>query len=360
MKIMKKLLALGLAGTMVIGGSLTAFAAAGDNGEAVTGTGTAENLNVDKVVYTITVPTADAITQGLSYKVDPQLLAYQNGEATDEAGVLFKNGTGTDASYSGTSDTFSIVSKSSIPISIKIEPKLTAATPAGNDFAYAGGYSTTPDFSETADKTKGLYIGIHSTNEVAKALSDQALDYTNLLYSAKDLFEISGSVAAGYTYAIPGTTTEGFPEYEFYLTGALNPDVATSTWMKYQSDKVTVDGKAVMPTVELKYTPTAVDTAKKDAVAVWNNDYSISVWKSNGTKEEGGFAADATVTVNGKTCAGATVSDKGTITIPWESIAKAYDSSYTAEKYGDELNTANIAVIVTNGTEADTYYGVAK
>jgi hypothetical protein len=359
MKIMKKLLALGLVGTMVIGGSLTAFAADGDNGTAVTGTGTAANLNVDQVIYTVTVPTSAAITQGLSYKVDPQYLAYQKGEATDTAGVLFKNGSGTDAKYSGTSDTFSIISKSSVPITLKIEPKLTAATAGTGEFVYAGGFSTTSDFSGAGDDAKGLYLGIHSTNEVEKALSTTALDYTNLIYSAKDLFEITGSVDAGYTYAIPTAVTEGFPEYVFYLTGAINPDVATTTWVKYASDKVTVEGKAAMPTVELKYTPTAVDTAKKNAVAVWNSDYSISIWKENATKEEGGFDSTATVTVNGK-AATATVSDKGTINITWENIAKAYDSTYTAEKYGEELDTANVAVIVTNGTETDTYYGVAQ
>ena len=358
MKIMKKLLALGLVGTMVFGSSLTAFAADGDNGAAVTGTGTAANLNVDQVVYSITVPTAAAVTQGLSYKVDPQLLAYQKGEATDNTGVLFKNGEGDSAKWSGKSDTFAIVSKSSMPITIKIEPKLTAATAGEDTFVYAGGFSTTEDFSGTSDATAGLYLGIHSTNEVAKALSTTALDYTNLLYSAKDLFEITGSVAEGYTYAIPENAT-GFPKYEFYLTGALNPNVPTTTWVTYKSDKVTVDKKAAMPTVELKYTPTAVDSAKKDAVAKWNSDYSITVWKSSGTKAEGGFASSATVTVNGK-AATCTVSDKGTITIPWENIAKAYDSSYTATEYGKELNTANVAVIVTNGTETDTYYGVAK
>lgn len=360
MKIMKKLLALGLAGTMVVGSSLTAFAADGDSGAEVTGTGTAADLVVNQVVYTITVPTEAAITQGLSYKIDPQLLAYKKGDAKDQAGVLFKNGTGTEATYSGKSDTFSIVSKSSIPITITIKPVLKPATAGSGEFVYAGGYSTTSDFSAAADKNVGLYLGIHSTNEVEKALNATAQNYTNLLYSAKDLFEISGNVDAGYTYAIPSTVTDGFPEYEFYLTGALNPNVPSATWITYDTDNVTVTGKAAMPAVELKYTPTAVYTAKKDAVAQWNNDYSISVWKSSGTKEEGGFASGATVTVNGKTCTGATVSDKGTITIPWESIAKAYDSSYTADKYGDELNTANVAVIVTNGTETDTYYGVAQ
>lgn len=363
MKIMKRLLALGLVGTMVIGGSVTAFATEPDgaSGTAVTGTGTAANLEVDQVVYSVSVPTNAAMTAALSYKVDPQLLAYQKGDATDKAGVLFKNGSGADAKYSGKSDVLKIVSKSSIPISIKIEPKITAATSLGaTEFAYAGGQSTTEDFSGTNDSSKGLYLGLHSTNEVAKALDTSVPAYNNLIYSAKDLFEVSGSVDAGYTYAIPSTVTDGFPTYEFYLTGAINPNVPTATWITYKSDNVTVDTKAAMPTVELKYTPTAVYTAKKDAVAQWNSDYSISVWKSSGTKEEGGFASGATVTVNGKTCTGATVSDKGTITIPWESIAKAYDSSYTADKYGDELNTANVAVIVTNGSEADNYYGVAK
>jgi hypothetical protein len=362
MKIMKRLLALGLVGTMVIGGSLTAFATdpTGASGTAITGTGTAANLNVDQVVYSVTVPTNAAMTAALSYKVDPQLLAYQKGDATDKAGVLFKNGSGSEAKYSGKSDSLKIVSKSSIPISIKIEPKLTAATAASGEFVYAGGQSTTEDFSGTNDGTKGLYLGLHSTNEVAKALDTTALDYTNLLYSAKDLFEVSGTVDAGYTYAIPSTVTEGFPEYEFYLTGAINPDVATTTWMTYGTDNVTVKERAAVPTIELKYTPTAEYTVKKDCVAQWNNDYSISVWKSSGTKAEGGFGSTVTVTVNGKTCTGATVSDKGTINIPWESIAKAYDATYTADKYGDELNTANVAVIVTNGSEADKYYGVAK
>ncbi len=358
MKITKKLLALGLVGTMILGGSLSAYAADGDSGTEVTGTGTADDLYVSDVVYELTIPTAAAVTQTLSYKVDPQGLAAQKGDAEAGSTLLFKNGDGDSAKYSGKSDSFKFISKSSVPIELTIKPVLKPATAGETTFVYAGGYSTTADFSGEGDSTKGMYIGIHSTNEVEKALSDTALNYKNLIYSAKDLFAVGGSIAEGYTFSIPENVTTGFPEYEFYLTGDLNTNVPTSTWVTYKSDGVTVDKKAAMPTIELKYTPTAVTAATKTAVAKWDNNYNITIMKATGTAEDGGFPAEGcTVTINGKAITGTV--NKGVITLKWEDIAKAYDSNYTASKYGVELNTANQAVIVTVPSDG-SYYGVAK
>lgn len=362
MKNKKRIIALGMASVMMFGGSLTAVAAdpSGANGTAISIEGTAGDLYKTDNVYSLTVPTEAAIKQAISYKVDPQGFAEEKGDATAGSRVLFKHTEGGKTSYSSTSDKIKLVSKSSIPISLKIEPKLTAATAGSGEHVYAGGFSTTSDFSADADKTKGLYLGIHSTNEFARSLNTTALDYTNLIYSGKDLFEVTGDVDTGYTYAIPSTVTEGFPEYEFYLTGEINPNVAASTWAVYNSDGVTVDTVAAMPTVEFKITPTAVTGATKTAVATWNDDYSISVKKSTATEEDGGFATGATVTLNGKTVATSDFTiDKGVIKITWANIAKTYDSTFTADKYADELNTMDAAICVTVANDG-TYYGVAQ
>lgn len=359
MKNFKRLVALGLVGTMVMGGTITAFAADGDNKAEVTGTGTAGDLVVDNVIYSLTIPTAASVTQTLSYKVDPQGLAAKKGDVAAGSTVLFKNGTGAEAKYSSKSDSFKFVSKSSVPIELTIKPVLKPATAASGEHVYAGGYSTTSDFSGDGDDAKGLYLGIHSTNEVEKALSETALDYKNLIYSARDLFAVDGSYDAGYTFALPASVEESkLPTYEFYVTGALNPDMPTATWIKYAADEVTVESKAAMPTIELKYTPTALTAATKTAVAKWDKNYNITIKKETATETDGGFPeTGATVTVNGKAVT-STVS-KGVITLKWEDIAKAYDSSYTASKYGTELNTADQAVVVTVPNDG-TYYGVAK
>ena len=97
----KRAMAITLAATMVIGSSVTAFAA--DDGHSSTGTGSNEG-HVDKHVISVTLPTVPANSTPFNYTVDPERLVpetdgvrYGSTTFTDNAkrdGVYFLNTTG--------------------------------------------------------------------------------------------------------------------------------------------------------------------------------------------------------------------------------------------------------------------------
>ena len=97
----KRAMAITLAAMMVIGSSVTAFAA--DDGHSSTGTGSSEG-HVDKHVISVTLPTVPANSTPFNYTVDPERLVTETNNArydgttfTDNAkrdGVYFLNTTG--------------------------------------------------------------------------------------------------------------------------------------------------------------------------------------------------------------------------------------------------------------------------
>ena len=166
---MKKGLALALAASMVIGSSLTAFAAdetPGGTGGA-TGSGTSEG-HVKKEVTNVVLPT-NADTTIFAYKMDPERLIqetaagkYEEGtvfpKKEEDKGVYFLVG---DKQYANTSKTLQAINKSSCNIKLTVGVKATAS--GSDDIALAG--SSTPSTT-----TPELYLGLKVGNNAAEVV----------------------------------------------------------------------------------------------------------------------------------------------------------------------------------------------
>lgn len=357
MKNTKKIVALGLAATMIMGGSVTAFAQEQTEPAAVTAEGEGTHIFVNKNVYKLAIPTADAMNAVFDYYVDAQGLIAEteasqfSGAAVEEgAGVLFKNqkadGTGVEK-LSGTSDPLVVTNKSAIPVDLEMEVKLVKG-----DATYAGGYSKTDDFSGSGDDSKGLYFGVIATNELEREFATAAAGATfkNVALTGIDNYEVK-ETGGNYSFAVK-TGDLTWPEYTFQIHGTLNPDMPNTTWATPgENNAVTLK---TMEKISVKFTPTAIKDSKK-AVGEFEPDDVLYVSK---TTEAGGFGETkpTAIEVNGKAIT--TISDNvdGYVAIPWDSIYKAY--GYTAETVADVeddlFRTIKTFKITHNGI---TYYG---
>jgi len=342
MKNWKRITAIGMAAAMTWGGSLSVLAASNDteitaaetkSGQSITGTGTANSTVIDMKKYEVVLPTEAAITNALSYTVDPQGLveataaaAYGNDiEIGENNGVFFTNksedGTATVA-VSGASDVLNITNKSTSGVSIEIKTQLTEA---GSD-AYAGGYSTTQDFSGTGDDATGLFLGVIGTGEFVKPIKDTADTFTNVVLSAADWYEVSyDSATSKYKYTLP-TDADGLPTYGLQFVGAINPDAAETTWATYTTSPTTnikqLDKELALPAITLIFKPTFIDA--KPAMAVLDGE-TLYLGKID-AGDEGGFGTTkpTAVTVNGKTISAIGNNVDGYATVTWAEIYKAF------------------------------------
>jgi len=325
-----KFVAFCMASVMVAGSSLTAFAAnAGEDGGEVevTGAGTAEFVNMEQ--FAITVPTGDALTKTFAYSVDPQGLASivdTAGKIETGATVLFANGSGGE--MSSTSDALEVVNKSSMPLKVSVTVKMDATSKT-----YAGGFSTTSDFSKTADAAVGMYIGLQSSYELEMAVGTAGETYSNIIPTAKDAYKLTKSGSA-FVYELD-TAATGLPKFTFKVTGKVNPDAADSLFATVDSSG-NVE-KKTMPTISLKFTPSSVKTIKDGTVSKDDNAGTIWVGKADATDEDGGFGTTkpTAIEVNGKSVTTIAANEGGWATITWDNIVKAW--GYTkAEDLTDE------------------------
>lgn len=363
MKKMNKVMALGLATTMLLGSTVTAFAAPGDSAEAVTGGGTGSGAAVHMDVYSVTVPTGDALTKAFDFVVDPDGLVAKTEAAFgedvtlgDNAGVLFKGETkDSKLQVSGTSKELPIINKSAKIVSLKIEPVVKDSTASDK---YAAGYSSTKDFSGSGDDEKGLYFGLIATGEAEKALSATAATINSVILSDADEYELkatNASNATTYSYAAKDGA-EG-KTYNLQVTAALNYALPESTWKKIEDAATTALG---MPTLEIKFTPTQVKA--KAGQAATDADGNIWFAVPTGTDEDGGLGttAPSDVTWNGKTVTASVEAGWGKIT--WADLIDAYNTAMGTDFDADTddptaIYSQNIIQWTTNG---QAYYAEAN
>jgi len=306
---LKKIVAFSMVATMVMGSSLTVLATdvtadlgAGSEKE-ITGEGT--EVYASKNIMKVALPTN--LENLFDYKVDPDGLIstakkYGTVELTSvegDTGVLFKNanssGATTTYSASNVSDPVSIINKSMIPVEIGVTATLTAAD--SQPIALTT-LSTTADFSGTGDSSKALYLGLYPTNDTIRALGSSAVTANNILLDAADQYALSVDSSGNYSWAVPDESKAEYPVFNFYLTGAINKDVAASTWYTETDGTRTANNP---PKVSVKFTLTGVKDVVSASAAFIEND--LYVWKtSDGLTTGGGFSADPTsFTINGKT-----------------------------------------------------------
>lgn len=348
---LNRVLAIVTATTMVLGSSVTAFAT---SGTAVELTGTGTELSVMTDVYTVTVPTGDALQKLLKFNVDPQGLVAASGNAfgaavtvNDNDGVLFKNTNNDKVSVSGTSDAIEVINKSYKPVALKLEPKITAAASG-----YDKGFSTTSDFSTETDAATGLYFGFISTGEVEKALSTTALDVPARIQSDAAEYELKATNADGTTnYAYAAKADAKGVTYSMKVVAALNKALPLATWQD-TAENGTVTAKG-MPTINIKFTPTQIKSTIGQAK--WNSSWAIQFALPGGTAADGGITeAPTAVKWNGKDIAGDITLKDGWAVVSWGQLITAYNTSegteFTNSKYEDVIwNETNVIEWTFNG-----------
>ena len=344
---LKKIVAFSMVATMVMGSNITVFA---DDVTADVGTGSEKEITgvgseayANKNIMKVALPTN--LANLFDYKVDPDGLIttakkYGNVEltgVTGDSGVLFKNanksGETTTYSASNVSDPVTIINKSMIPVEIGVTATLTAAD---SQPVALTTLSSTADFSGS-DATKALYLGLYPTNDTIRALGEDAVTANNILLDAADQYSVSVSDQGVYSWAVADESKAVYPEFDFYLTGAINKDAAASTWYTEADGTRTANNP---PKVSVKFTLTGVKDVVSASATFINDD--LYVWKtSDNLVTGGGFAADpSAVTINGKTVAvsGLAVSlgDGYTtkcIKIPFATVANLF-GTYSNEDIG--------------------------
>lgn len=361
----KKIIAFTMAATMVLGSSLTVFAAdtnvtanSGSTPSEATGTGT--NAYYDKNIMKVVVPT---LSGAFDYKVDPegavsQVKKYDGVEVssvTDTTGLIFKNKDGEKFKVTNSSDPFVITNKSAIPVNVAIEYK------ADNTSKDITTVATKSDFSGNSDGP--IYLELQLTNDVPQVFKTAATTIQTTLLSGVNGYEVTN--ASGSTYALAEKTDyAAWPTSTFVITGAINKDLALSTWFNTGDSGRTAK---TVPSVSVKYTFTKVEDAL-GLSAVFGGDVLYVYKTSDGFATGGGFTADpTTMTINGKSVtvtglaksAGTDYTTKY-IEVPFDTIAKLFLGSTADVSKLTDAEKATIkgyvkAIEVT--ADSKTYYG---
>ncbi len=231
----KKMMALALAASMVLGSSVVAFAAEGDatpgGSGTVSGTGEVEG-HVNKEVLNVILPTVPSDqASAFAYTMDPERLIqgtdaakYEEGTvfpaADADTGVYFLTDTKT---YSNESNTYQVVNKSSCDVDLTVKVKATQNSAKDITLASSNGVSTT---------APELYLGLKvGSSEQAVSATEATVNKT--LAGNKNNFEITVNTkddgTKEYAYKEKDSTS-GWKAMNISLTGTVSKlDIASDT-----------------------------------------------------------------------------------------------------------------------------------
>lgn len=251
-----KILAAFLAGSMVLGTGITAFAADNKTGNT-TGAGEFEG-HVEKSVLLVQLPTIPADDKTFAYTMDPEgLIAATEGakdkEASFESGatVYFLSAAKT---YTKDSAKLKVVNKGSVDADVTV----AAETAANAKVAMA-----TSDTFAADNKTAQLYLGLKVADKAAVAVKEHTdgtdpVSVTVGLKGVPDNFAVKYDEATKkYSYeAKEGVAETAWNSFEFGLTGACNPNgdysdaslTASTVTVTWSYDKRADDSTAAMLT----------------------------------------------------------------------------------------------------------------
>ena len=235
MKKTKKMMALALAASMVLGSSTVAFAADGDPTPGgtgnVSGSGSVEG-HVNKEVLNVVLPTVPSGTpSAFAYTMDPERLIqgtdaakYAEGSvfpaADSDTGVYFLTDTNT---YSNTSNIYQVVNKSSCAVDLTVKVKATQNTAKDITLASSNGVSTT---------APELYLGL-KVGSTEQAVSATEATVNKTLAGNSNNFVITVNTKEDdtkeYVYKEKDSTS-GWKAMDISLTGTVcKLDIADDT-----------------------------------------------------------------------------------------------------------------------------------
>lgn len=177
MKKTKKMLALALAASMVMGSSLVAIAddAATSGTGTVSGSGTVEG-HVEKEVLNVVLPTVDAdSSSAFAYTMDPERLIQGTEAAKYAEGTIFPNAASDTGvyfltaanTYSNTSNIYQVINKSSCDIALSVKVKAKVST-GGKDIKLVA------DNAITTETDPALYLGLKVGNDTQEISTTEA------------------------------------------------------------------------------------------------------------------------------------------------------------------------------------------
>ncbi len=184
----KKYVSVALMATMIVGNSVTAFAADNENEKTAVGKGANEG-HVDKHMLSVTLPTVPENSTPFNYTIDPERLVeettgtkYSGTTFTDNAkrdGVYFLGGTSEAPSYDNTSVAFKAISESSVDVELTVEVEVVddGSVALVNEAPSVSGY-TEATVADEAEFSKGtFYTESSGTYTKATAYSADATYY---------------------------------------------------------------------------------------------------------------------------------------------------------------------------------------
>ncbi len=284
MRKLKRAVAITMAATMLLGSSLTAFAAGETSGESV-GTGASEG-HVDKKVTNVVLPTlVEGAASAFNYTMDPEGLVsgtdhakYENAifPADGDTGVYFNNGKkggdGVDKEntvYANSSISLEAVNKSSHAINLTVKAEAVSADtdiPLVAKDALAGATDAS------------LYLGLIVDTEAAVAITKDAVATKTVSVGGTDAnFKVAANADKdGYEYReLTLTEWQGLDGN----TGKTQSDM-DATWSKatFKLEGATTTNKVITstttaPNVKVTWSwvdPTA-NAAPSIAVTTYNN-----------------------------------------------------------------------------------------
>lgn len=359
-KNLKKTIAMGMAAAMMIGSCFTVFGddlTADTQDQEITGAGSEIYVNMN--VMKVTVPTT--LNNLFDYKVDPQGLVAQtksfssDGDVTsvmDSSGVLFFNSGGT---ASNTSDVVKITNKSAIPVELGI--KVKASLPSGASNTLALDKLATSDEFTGDNAEKALYLGLITTNDTERAITGTETTYNNILLTAADQYEVTFTSGA-HAYALKSDAT--FDDFEFSVTGAINKNIANTTWATVSSaGTVTIN---TPPSISVKFSLTKVADAKEASTLIADN--VLYVWNANAADASNGelggtdgTTAPSVVKINGTAVSKATVLN-GYVVVQFEDIAARFGYTSTEISAMKDDEKAKVIALVKAVSVQPTANGV--
>lgn len=220
----KKFVAAALAATMVIGGSVTAFATDPVTEGSQDGAGASEG-HVDKNVVDVVLPTTTATT--FAYTMDPERLITATSAARFDEGTSFptENDTGVyfltaEKTYANTSNTVQVINKGAVEQKVTIKAKLTAGT---KDIAVL---SAAPAADAT---TAGLYLTAKVAN-VTKALSTTDAEWYLKLPGNDANYEVAyDTTETKYVYKKKTSGLTAWKAADISVTGAVTNGIAVES-----------------------------------------------------------------------------------------------------------------------------------
>ena len=218
MKGMKKMMAVALAATMVMGSSITVFAEDPKTSGGSNGVGTSEG-HVDTHIISVTLPTVPDGSTPFAYTMDPERLIQKTGgtkysSATfpaeaDDTGVYFLTGANT---YSNTSQVLTVSSESSADVILTVE---VAVESAATDIELV-------DSKPTASTTDPeLYLALLIGSET-KVIKKGEIAIGKVTIAGKDGNFETTYASGAYAYTPKTGSDITWNTAEFSLTGAVS------------------------------------------------------------------------------------------------------------------------------------------